>query len=237
MISKELLQKEADKINVSLDETALERFDRYAELLVDWNKKINLTAITDPEGILYKHFIDSLVILKYIDIPKESKIIDVGTGAGFPGVALLIARPDLKLTLLDSTKKKLTVISDILENLNLSAEILHMRAEDAGKSPDYRETFDYATARAVTNLRDLAEICIPFVKEGGFFIPLKGAGAEEEINSAKKSITTMGGKITNVDSFSLNLCGERALITIKKINSTPLKYPRPSAQIAKKPII
>ncbi len=237
MISKELLKNEAKSHGIELDDTALERFDKYAELLVYWNERINLTAITDPEEIVYKHFIDSLILLKYVDIPKGAKVIDVGTGAGFPGVALLIARPDLNITLMDSTKKKLGVIEDILNNIGLTANVVHSRAEEAGKNANFREQYDFATARAVTNLRDLTEICLPFVKLGGYFIPLKGAGANEEIEGAKKAIDTLSGKIRKTDIFTLESCGERAVIHIEKISQTPPKYPRPSAQIAKKPLI
>ncbi len=236
MISKELLKNEAKSHGIELNDTALERFDKYAELLVYWNERINLTAITDPEEIVYKHFVDSLILLKYVDIPEGAKLIDVGTGAGFPGLALLIARPDLNITLMDSTKKKLGVIEDILSNIDLTANVIHSRAEEAGKSADFREQYDFSTARAVTNLRDLAEICIPFVKQGGYFIPLKGAGAKEEIEDAKKAIDTLGGKLVKTDIFSLEACGERAVIHIEKISQTPPKYPRASAQIAKKPL-
>lgn len=237
MISKDLLKAEAEKIGVFLDETALERFDNYAHLLVSWNEKINLTAITDPTEIVYKHFVDSLALLHYVNLPQDARMIDVGTGAGFPGVALLCAVPSLNMTLLDSTKKKLTVISDILDKLDLAAEIVHARAEDAGRDSAYREQFDYVTARAVTNLRDLCEICLPFVSVGGHFVPLKGAGAQNEIDGAQKAISTLGGKLLKTDSFVLPECGERAIIHIEKISQTSSKYPRPSAQIAKKPLI
>ena len=133
-ISKDLLKTEAAKFGVELDEIALDRFDKYAKLLVEWNEKINLTAITDPEGIVMKHFVDSLSLFSAIELPQGAKSIDVGTGAGFPGLAMLIARPDLKITLLDSTNKKLNVIRDILEKLELTCEVLHMRAEEAGQS-------------------------------------------------------------------------------------------------------
>ncbi len=237
MISKELLKNEAKAHGTPLDDTALERFDKYAELLVYWNERINLTAITDAKEIVYKHFVDSLILLKYVNIPTGAKLIDVGTGAGFPGVALLIARPDLDITLMDSTKKKLGVIEDILPNIGLSANVVHSRAEEAGKSADFREQYDFVTARAVTNLRDLSEICIPFVKMGGYFIPLKGAGVKEEIEGAKKAIDTLGGKLIKNDIFTLEACGERAVIHIEKISQTPPKYPRDHAQIAKKPLI
>lgn len=237
MISKNLLKTLCSDAGIVLDETALERFDAYAELLVYWNEKINLTAITEPDEIVYKHFLDSLILLKYVDFPKEAKVIDVGTGAGFPGLALLIAKPSLVITLMDSTKKKLNVIEDILQKLNLSANLVHMRAEEAGKLPDFREQYDIATARAVTNLRDLSEICLPFVKVDGFFTPLKGAGAKEELNGAEKAIQILGGTVTGTEFFSLPNCGDRAVIYVKKISQTPPKYPRASAQIAKKPIL
>lgn len=237
MIDKELLKNEAKAQDIDLCDTKLDQFDKYAELLVYWNERINLTAILDPEEILYKHFLDSLMLLKYTDIPTGAKLIDVGTGAGFPGVVLLIARPDICITLMDSTKKKLTVIEDILENIGLSANVVHSRAEDAGKSEAFREQYDFATARAVTNLRDLSEICIPFVKKGGYFIPLKGADAKEEINSAENAIDTLGGKLIKTDFFTLKEYGERAVIHIEKISQTPSKYPRPHAQITKKPLI
>lgn len=236
-ISKSRLNELALKFGVELDETALERFNIYAKELVEWNEKINLTAITDAEGIVVKHFADSLSIFKYADIPENSKVIDVGTGAGFPGVAMLIARPDLKVTLLDSTAKKLNVIRDILSKLGLEAEILHTRAEQAGQDKEYREKFDFATARAVANLRELSEYCLPFVKVDGRFISMKAAKATEEIDGAKKAISLLGGKIENVESFNLEDAGERNIITIKKISTLSPKYPRPSAKIAKFPLV
>ena len=232
-----LLKTEAEKYGVILDDTALSRFDTYGKMLVDWNEKINLTAITDSYGVTVKHFLDSLTLFNYINISEGAKIIDVGTGAGFPGVAMLIARPDLKLTLLDSTAKKLGVISDILSALGLEAEILHSRAEEAGKKKEFRECFDFATARAVANLRELSEYCLPFVKKGGTFVSLKAAKAEEEIDGAKKAIKLLGGQIEKAESFSLLDAGERNIVLIKKVSSTPDKYPRPSAKIAKNPLV
>lgn len=235
-ILKDLLKEKAEMFHVKLDEKALERFDDYGKLLVEWNEKINLTAITDPEGVTIKHFLDSITIFSYVDIPEGAKVIDVGTGAGFPGLAMLIARPDLNMTLMDSTKKRLTVIEDILEKIGLSANVVHSRAEDAGKSKDFREQYDFATARAVTNLRDLAEYCLPFVKIGGSFVPMKSAKTQEEIADGKKAIHVMGGEIIKVNTFDLPDCGERTIINVKKISPTPAKYPRPSAKIAKNPI-
>ena len=235
-ILKDLLREKAEMFHVKLDETALDRFDIYGKLLVDWNEKINLTAITDPEGVTIKHFLDSITIFSYVDIPEGAKVIDVGTGAGFPGLAMLIARPDLDMTLMDSTKKRLTVIENILENVGLNANVVHSRAEDAGQNKEFREKYDFSTARAVTNLRDLAEYCLPFVKVGGSFVPMKSAKTEEEIAEGKKAIHVLGGQITKVDSFELLDCGERTIINVKKISSTPAKYPRPSAKMAKNPI-
>lgn len=233
----DMLKDEAEKLSVELDNVALERFDTYAKMLVEWNSKINLTAITDSVGITVKHFIDSLTIFNYADIPQGSKIIDVGTGAGFPGVAMLIARPDLDITLLDSTGKKLNVIADILDNIGIRANIVHARAEEAGRMAQYREKYDFATARAVANLRELSEYCLPFVKAGGSFVALKAAKAQEEIDGAKKAISVLGGRIEKTESFNLLDAGERNIIKIKKISSSPDKYPRPSAKIAKNPIV
>lgn len=235
-ISLDLLKEKAAEYGVDLDERALERFDIYARLLVEWNEKINLTAITEPDEIVIKHFVDSLTVFSAADIPEGAKIIDVGTGAGFPGVAMLIARPDLKITLIDSTNKKLNVIRDILEKTELTADVIHTRAEAAGQDKVFREQFDFSTARAVSNLRDLSEYCLPFVKKGGTFISMKSAKADEEIAEAKGAIRLLGGEIEDKKTFDLADSGERTIILIKKVSSTPAKYPRPSAKIAKFPL-
>ena len=159
MINKSLLKREAEKIGVLLDETALDRFDLYAEMLVETNKTLNLTAITDPDEIVYKHFVDSLALLSCVNFKDNAKVIDVGTGAGFPGVVLLIARPDLKMTLLDGTNKRLVFIANVLDELGLEADIVHMRAELAGKNKTFREQYDIVTARAVASLNILSEYC------------------------------------------------------------------------------
>ena len=235
-ISLKLLKKSALKFGIELDDIALNRFDTYARLLVEWNEKINLTAITEPDEIVIKHFTDSLTIFSYVDIPQGAKVIDVGTGAGFPGLAMLIARPDIELTLIDSTNKKLNVIRDILDDIGLSANVVHIRAEVAGQDNAFRQQYDFATARAVANLRDLSEYCLPFVKVGGSFISMKSAKTPEEIEQAETAIRVLGGKIEKIDSFDLFDCGERTIIYVKKISSTPGKYPRPSAKMAKFPI-
>ncbi|MEG2426626.1 MAG: 16S rRNA (guanine(527)-N(7))-methyltransferase RsmG [Oscillospiraceae bacterium] len=236
-ISKELLKKTALNHGIELGELELDRFDKYAQLLIEWNSKINLTAITYPDEIVIKHFVDSLMLLNYLDMKDGSKLIDVGTGAGFPGVALLIARPNLDVTLLDGTKKKLNVIENILSELGLKAQTVHSRAEEAGKMPEFREKFDFVTARAVSNLRELSEYCIPFAKVGGIFASLKSVGVAEELDGAKKAIKELGGELCCIEQYSLEGCGERAIVNIKKISQTSPKYPRASAQIAKNPLL
>lgn len=235
-ISKELLLSGAAEYGVELSDSAVEKFDIYAQMLVERNKVMNLTAITESDDIVRKHFVDSLSLLSVIDIPENAKVIDVGTGAGFPGIPLMIARPDIKMTLLDSTKKRLGFIEDVSRETSLEPELVHMRAEDAGKSVDYRERYDVATARAVSNLRDLSEYCLPFVKKGGVFAPMKSAKADEEIAAAKKAIHVLGGQLEKKASFDLGDVGMRTVIVIKKISQTPTKYPRPSAKMAKFPI-
>lgn len=237
MINKTLLKTESDKIGVILDDRAIDRLDLYAEMLIETNKTLNLTAITDPTEIVYKHFIDSLSLLTCIDFQEGAKVIDVGTGAGFPGVVLLIARPDLKMTLLDGTNKRLVFIQNVLDALNLDADVVHMRAEIAGKDTKYREQFDIATARAVASLNVLGEYCMPFVKVGGIFAPMKSAKTDEEVKSAKGAIKLLGGRIDKINELNINNCGERYVILTKKISQTPPKYPRASAQISKKPLL
>lgn len=235
-ISKDLLLSGAAEYGVTLSDEAVERFDIYARLLVERNKVMNLTAITESDEIVKKHFVDSLSLLSVVDIPENAKVIDVGTGAGFPGIPLMIARPDLRMTLLDSTRKRLGFIEEVSRETSLEPELLHSRAEDAGKNENYRERYDLATARAVSNLRDLSEYCLPFVKKGGVFAPMKSAKADEEITQAKKAIHVLGGQIEKKVSFDIGDVGSRTVIIIKKISQTPTKYPRPSAKMAKFPI-
>lgn len=236
MIDTETLRRGAAKWEVEIDATALSRFDAYAALLLEWNQKINLTAIKAPDEIIAKHFIDSLALLSFFSPDQGAKVIDVGTGAGFPGLALLIARPDLNLTLLDSTKKKLFFLEQVLSSLDLQAETLHRRAEEAGQDPLYREQFDLVTARAVSNLRDLSEYCLPFARPGGFFTPLKSGDIDEEITQAKHAIALLGGNLKQLERYEIDSAGSRSLPIIQKISHTSPKYPRPSAQIAKKPL-
>ena len=233
----EILKNHITEYGIEVDNELFKKLDIYAFLLKEWNEKINLTAILDDEGIAVKHFLDCLLVGKYADFKKGDKIIDVGTGAGFPGLVLAAAYPDCQITLLDSTGKKLKAVEDIASNMGVSnVRIVHMRAEDAGKKPEFREQYNYATARAVAELRVLLEYTLPFVKVGGSFLSLKGASAIDEIDGAKGALKTLGGKINEINEFSLPGGDKRAIINVKKISQILSKYPRVSAQIAKKPL-
>lgn len=230
-----LLKELSDKIEVNLTEEQISKFITYKELLKEWNQKINLTAITEDNEIVLKHFVDSLTVLKYIH--QNANIIDVGTGAGFPGIPTKIARKDVSVTLLDSLNKRINFLNDVIEKTNLeNIKKVHGRAEDFGQNKEYRERYDIAVARAVANLSTLTELCLPFVKVGGSFIAMKG-NSTEEFEEAKKAIETLGGKIEKIDRF--NLPGtdiERNIVVIKKINKTPNQYPRKAGIPANKPI-
>ena len=236
MLNKNLFYETIKPFEISVDDDAYARLDKFAEMLIETNKSFNLTAIKEPDDVTVKHFADCLAIFKYVDIPENAKIIDVGTGAGFPGLALKLARPDIKMTFLDSTRKKLGFIENVLNECGVEGEILHMRAEEAAQLTKYREQFDFATARAVAALPVLSEYCLPFVKQNGSFISMKSAESNEEIGEAKKAIGILGGKIEEDIVFDLVENMPRRIILIKKNSQTPTKYPRPSAQIAKKPL-
>lgn len=213
------------------------QLEHYAELLVCWNEKMNLTAITDPEGIAIKHFLDCLAYLKRVEIPKGARVADVGTGAGFPGIVLKIARPDIKLTLIDSLQKRLTFLSTVLEELGIKANLVHARAEDAGHDKALRESFDFVTARAVANLSVLSEYCLPLVKVGGFFVPMKTAEIAEEQKAAEPAVKILGGEALLPKIYELPVAGGRSVAFIKKSFPTPPKYPRQRVKISEKPII
>lgn len=227
----ELSCDEFKKYNLDLSPEKYNKFCKYAEFLVEYNKNVNLTAITEPREVLIKHFIDSSLILNYIDIPENSSIIDVGTGAGFPSVPLKIMRPDLKITLLDSLAKRIVFLQKLCELIEADAEFIHGRAEDIAKMSEYREKFDFSCARAVANLSVLSEYCIPFVKVGGTFISMKGPN-ENPLDS-ESAVNILGGGICEIHSYSLEN-DSRNIIEIKKISQTPTKYPRNSSQIKKK---
>ena len=228
--------EEASAFGINLNDTQKAQLEKYAEMLIEWNEKINLTAITEPKEIGIKHFLDCLMIFKTAKIPEGAKVIDVGTGAGFPGVVMKIARPDIKLTLLDSLNKRLVFLKELTDELGLDAEIIHYRAEEAGRKKEYRETFDIATARAVARLNVLSEYCLPFVKKGGLFISMKGPAAKEELKDATKALKTLGGECKGVLEEELPDGEKRCFCIIKKISQTPTAFPRISAKISKKPL-
>lgn len=233
----DVLKTNAADYSIEISSDLAEKLQKYAELLKDWNEKINLTAITDDEGIAVKHFLDCLLVSKAAEFKKGSKVIDVGTGAGFPGLVIAAAYPEVEVTLLDSTGKKLKAVENMAQEMGVTnAQVIHMRAEEAGKKPEFREKYDFATARAVAELRVLLEYTLPFVKVGGTFLSLKGASAVDEIDGAKVSLKTLGGKIEGINEFTLPGGDKRAIINVKKISHIPPKFPRVSAQIAKKPL-
>lgn len=221
---------------ILLTEEQMNRFDTYTKVLLDWNQKMNLTAITAPDEIVVKHFLDSLLILPYLPNSGSFQMIDVGTGAGFPSVPCRIVRPEIRLTLLDSLNKRVNFLKYLSEKIGQENACIHARAEDAGKNVAYREQFDVATARAVAHLRELSEYCLPLVKAGGIFAAMKGPGAGQEIEEAETAIRLLGGKIEQIIEKQLPDGSQRSIILIKKISQTPTKYPRITAKIKKNQI-
>ena len=237
MNAADILKTHSAELKTGIGAEAYKKLGIYAEALREWNEKVNLTAITDDEGIAVKHFLDCLKIFDCVSISDGASLIDVGTGAGFPGLVIAAVRPDLRVTLLDSTGKKLKAVEDIAARMGVNnVSFLHARAEEAGRLPEYREKFDFATARAVAELRVLLEYAAPFVKMGGTFVSMKGSAMQEEIDGAKQAFAVLGTKIEAVNTFELPNGDSRAVITVKKISQLSPKYPRPSAQIAKKPL-
>ena len=230
------LKEKCEKININLSVEQLDKFYSYMNLLIEWNEKINLTAIIEPDEIILKHFIDSLTILDKIE--NESKVVDVGTGAGFPGIPLIIANDTIKLTLVDSLNKRLIFLQDVIDKLQLkNVELVHARAEEFGQNKKYREQFDIATSRAVANLSTLSEYLIPLVKVNGKCICMKASEADAEIEEAKNAIKVLCGAIEKIDKFNLPESDiGRTIITIKKEKNTPNKYPRKPGMPSKEPI-
>ncbi len=215
-----------------LSEKQYQNFGLYAKLLMEWNEKINLTAICDPEGITVKHMLDSVLALKYGGISNDSSCIDVGTGAGFPGIPIKIYNDTLNCTLLDSLNKRVKFLVEVSETLGLEMKCVHLRAEDGGKSTDMRENYDVSIARAVAALPVLCEYCMPFVRVGGKFVAMKGPN--EDVKDAYAAIKILGGEVSDVVQYELPGSDKRQIIIIEKTKSTPAKYPRNSGQIAKK---
>lgn len=221
-----------------LDDKAIEKFDKFYNLLQEWNYKIDITKIVDEEEVYIKHFLDSLLITKSGVIEKNQKIIDIGTGGGFPGIPLKIYNDSLSFTLLDSLKKRINFLDIVTEDLNLeNVENLHGRAEEIARKEDYREKYDVATSRAVANLQTLLEYCLPFVKVGGYFIAMKGPNFKEELKDSKGAIKILGGVLDKVIEYELPLSlGQRSLIIIKKVKVTPHRFPRSGGKPRTKPL-
>lgn len=233
---KEMI-KYFEDLNINITEKQLEKFYKYMNLLIDWNEKINLTAIIEPKEIILKHFVDSLTINKYID--KNAKLVDVGTGAGFPGIPLKILRLDVDITLVDSLNKRVKFLDEVIQKLELEGiKTIHGRAEELGKNKEHRENYDVATSRAVANIATLSEYMIPFVKEKGNCIYMKGPEVKQELLNGKKAINVLGGEIIKEEEFNLPKSDiKRTIIIINKTRKTPNNYPRKAGIPAKEPIM
>lgn len=233
----EKLNERLRSYQIDCTDSQLQQFATYYDLLIDWNKKMNLTAITDPEEVIVKHFFDSITPAFFYPFSQQ-RMIDIGAGAGFPSIPLKICFPDLKLTLLDSLNKRITFLQHLIETLNLkNVDFIHGRAEEIARKSDLRESFDIAISRAVAKLNVLAELSLPFIKLKGSMIALKGARANEEIAEAQKAIQLLGGVFVKEHNFDLpEHFGERTIIIINKTKSTPIKYPRKSGTPNREPI-
>lgn len=234
----ETFEKYLEQINVVINDKQKEQFNRFYEMLVEKNKVMNLTAITEYDEVILKHFVDSLAINKYFDMKRPLKLIDVGTGAGFPGIPLKIAFEQLDITLLDSLNKRIKFIEEVAQANGLDkVNPIHGRAEDVARNKEYREKFDICVSRAVANLTSLSEYCLPFVKTGGYFISYKAGNSEEEINDSKAAIKMLGGKIERVENFTLaDTDITRTFVFIKKEKQTSAKYPRKAGLPTKEPL-
>lgn len=239
-------------IGLEISDKQLEQFNMYYEMLVEKNKVMNLTAITEKDEVVIKHFIDSIALAKYYDFSKNIKLIDVGTGAGFPGLPLKILFPNIKVTLFDSLNKRILFLNEVIEKLELdNIEAVHGRAEEGARNAKMREGYDLVVSRAVANMAVLSEYCLPFVKVGGYFIPYKTASIDEELNSGKKAINILGGKCEKVNKLCITLDGfinedissiddnnlGRSFIFIKKEKNTPKAYPRKAGTANKQPLL
>ena len=231
-------KNQLSELGIELTEKQHEQFDKYYELLVEWNKVMNLTGITEYDEVNEKHFVDSLALIKAANVENFEKIIDIGTGAGFPGIPLKIAFPHLKVTLLDSLNKRVKFLNAVIEELGLEdIETLHGRAEDFARKEGYREGFDLCVSRAVANLSTLSEYCLPYVKKGGMFIPYKSGSIDDELAQAKKAVSILGGNVKDVVRFELpgTEIG-RAFVLIDKVKNTGKKFPRKAGLPSKEPL-
>lgn len=233
------LMKEASlEVGLDLTEQQYNQFIMYMRLLQEWNEKINLTAITEDEEVIKKHFIDCIKAFKSNAVKNAKTVIDVGTGAGFPGLPIAIMNPNIKITLLDSLNKRINFLDTVIAKLGLKNVItIHSRAEDGARKPEFRENFDVATSRAVANMAVLSEFCLPYVKLNGYFVALKGPAVDEEINDGKKAISTLGGELENIIEVNIEESDlKHNIVEIKKVRKCPKTYPRKAGTINKKPI-
>lgn len=235
----DLLQFKMDcgELGIDLTEGQLACFQRYYELLIEWNGFMNLTSITEYEEVLKKHFLDSLSIMRALDLSGIRRILDVGTGAGFPGLPLKIAFSEISVTLLDSLGKRVKFLNHVITELDLKdIQAIHGRAEDFARDESYREQFDLTVSRAVANLSSLCEYCIPYTKQNRYFVSYKSGKIEEELHTAQRAIDLLGGKQAGIVRFSLSDAGERSLVVIKKVGVTPKKYPRKAGVPSREPL-
>lgn len=232
----EKLNAGLEKLNITLTEKQIEQFLTYYEMLIEKNKVMNLTAITDYDEVIEKHFLDSISLCQVYDLTKPVKILDMGTGAGFPGIPLKIAFPEIEMTLADSLNKRIKFLDEVIMELKLEkVKTIHARAEELARNKEHREAYDLVVSRAVANLSTLGEYCIPFVKAGGHFISYKSGEIEEEVTGAKKAISILGGQIKDVFKFELS-DQKRSFVIIEKIKGTPKAYPRKAGTPSKMPL-
>lgn len=238
MVNISTLRRGIDELDIKLDENQLKEFSRFKELLEEWNEKINITSIREEAEVDIKHFLDSLTPVATNLFEGKKKVIDIGTGGGFPGIPLKIYNKELEITLMDSLNKRIKFLDEVIGDLKLeNIEAIHGRAEELGRTPEYREIYDICISRAVASLDTLAEYCIPFVKVGGYFISMKGPEVEEELALSKKAIKTLGGEIVETQYFTLPESDiVHSLIIIKKVNETANKYPRAGGKPRSKPL-
>ena len=234
----EMLKNRMDRLQIETNENMLEQFDLFYHLLVEWNKVMNLTGITEYEEVVEKHFADSLSLARFLDLNKIHTVIDVGTGAGFPGIPLKIAFPHLKVVLLDSLNKRINFLNEVIAKLDLKEiHTIHGRADEYARKPEYREQFDLCVSRAVANLSVLSEYCIPYIRVGGIFVPYKSGEIDEEVAASRKAVDILGGQIDHVEKFQLpDTDIHRSFVFINKIKNTQKKYPRKAGTPAKEPL-
>ncbi len=237
-MNENLLKDKAREIGIELTDHQIDQFNEFYRLMVEWNKVMNLTGITEYDEVVEKHFIDSLSIVKVLDIHNVSTVIDVGTGAGFPGIPLKIAFPHLNITLLDSLNKRIKFLNEVIDQTGLEdISTIHGRAEDFAKQEQYREKYDLCVSRAVANLATLSEYCLPYVKVGGRFISYKSGEIDEEVENSKTAIKVLGGKLEKIEKFQLlGTDIGRSFVEIKKVKNTGKKFPRKAGLPTKEPI-